>query len=397
MEAELQEVARRESGRVLASLIRFCGDFDLAEEALQDALLEAAESWREGAIPLDAGAWLRAVARNKALDRIRREGRRSDRERTAVELRQMQDADENEDDLLRLVFTCCHPSLSTTSQSALCLRTVCGLRSAEVARLLLCSESTVSQRISRAKAKISRAGIPYRIPSDEELPSRLPAVLAVVYLLFTTGHHAPFGESASRRFMALEAIELARLLVKRMPREPEAIGLLALLLATEARAAGRVDALGDAVTLLDQNRRAWDGAMIQEASRAWRRSIAMSPPGPFTLQAGISCLHSLAASFEETDWSSIAQLYRQLEAISPTVVVRVNRAIAESWRAGPAAGLMLLDEVPAPSWGAWWTARADFCRRLGEKEDADQALQRALECEPNETDRRLLERIRCDL
>ncbi len=398
--SELEEAFRLESGRAIASLIRLTGDVHLADEALQDALVTAAETWEQGAIPLDPGAWLRTVARNKALDRIRRERKREDIERAAAFAHRLMTEGEDEEDLLRLIFTCCHPSLSPTSQAALCLRIVCGLRTPEIARLLLCSESAVSQRILRAKEKIALAHIPYSIPGEEALPDRLEPVLSVIYLLFTTGHHAPFGELTSRHGLALEAIELTRRLARLMPRQPELLGLLALELSTEARAPGRLDASGDVVLLPDQDRRSWNADLVLEASSLWQRALALGDKGPYVLQAGISCLHSLAPSFEATDWSSIVQLYRQLDASSGSPVVRVNRAIAESWLFGPQAGLDLLDATELRSvvnWAPRWIAAADFQRRLGVRHEAEENYARAASCAANETERRMIDRMRREL
>ena len=342
----LEETLRIEGGKVRATLIRMTGDIDLAEDALQDALVVAVQKWKAGGIPDNPAAWLTTIARNKALNRIRRQSKRPRKEHEAIRL--LDDAEEASDgidDRLRLIFTCCHPALSPEARVALALRVVCGLTTVEIAHAFLVPEATMGQRISRAKKKISTARIPYRVPADHELPDRLPAVLAVLYLIFTTGHHATEGTLDSRVQLASEAIRLARLLVVLMPDEAECRGLLALLLATHARRDTRLAADGSLVLLADQNRGQWDKAPIAEGRSLVDRGIRRRSIGPYQVQAAIASLHASAPSFENTDWAQITSLYRLLEHLQPTPVVRVNRAVAEAEMAGPHAGLDLLDRV----------------------------------------------------
>jgi RNA polymerase sigma-70 factor (ECF subfamily) len=393
--ADLPEMLRIEGGRVLATLVRLTGSFDLAEDALQDAVVAALETWPRTGTPHNPAAWLTTAARNRALDRLRREARRAGKESEAMRLLDAQpDAPgDGRDDRLRLLFTCCHPALSPESQVALALRTVGGLTTAEIARAFLVAEPTVGQRISRAKRKIATARIPYRIPEDHELPERLPAVLAVVYVTFTTGHHAPQGRLDARVDLAVEAIRLARLLVELMPDEPECRGLLALVLATHARRDARLDPEGNSVVLADQDRGRWDRAAIEEAAGIVDRVLRRRAVGPYQIQAAIACLHGLAPSFAETDWRQIVDLYRLLEQRLPSPVVRVNRAVAEAEVFGPEAGLALLEDVAGlDGWHLLWAARADFLRRLGRSPEAAEAYRRALACPMNESDRVFLER-----
>lgn len=300
----LEETLRIEGGKVRATLIRLTGDIDIAEDALQDALLVAVQKWESAGVPDNPAAWLTTVAKNKALDRLRREATRTRRETEAVRLLdEPVEPPDGIDDRLRLIFTCCHPALSPEARVALSLRTVCGLTTAEAARAFLVPEPTMGQRISRAKKKIVTARIPYRIPRDHELPDRLPAVLAVVYLIFTTGHHAPAGSLDSRVDLADEAVRLARLLFTLMPDEPECAGLLALLLATHARRATQLDDEGSIRLLADQDRRQWDRDAINEAKTLVDRSLRRGGVGPYQIQAAIASLHGLAPNFADTDWN----------------------------------------------------------------------------------------------
>lgn len=390
----LEETLRIEGGRVRAALIRLTGDIDIAEDALQDALLVAVEKPQQDGQPDNPAAWLTTVAKNKALDRLRREAKRTRREQAAMQLLEAPvEPPESIDDRLRLVFTCCHPALSPEARVALALRTVCGLTTTESARAFLVAEATMGQRISRAKKKIATARIPYRVPDDHELPDRLPAVLAVVYLIFTTRHHAPRGRLDSRVELAAEAIRLARLLVELMPDEPECSGLLGLMLATHARRATRLDADGSVQLLADQDRSRWDRNAIEEATRLVDSALLRRRPGPYQIQAAIAALHSTANSLAETDWPQIAELDRVLEAHQPTPVVRVNRAVAEAEAFGPAAGLVVLDEVDGvDDWHLFWSTRADLLRRAGNTRAAVEAYRRALDCDMNDTDRSFLER-----
>lgn len=390
----LDEVLRREGGQVLATLVRLTGDIGLAEDALQEAVIVAHSKWTDDDMPDNPVAWLTTAARNKALDRIRREARRTDKEREAVALLDQQLAVEPNEptDLLRLLFTCCHPALSQEAQTALALRTLCGMTTTEIAAAFLVQDSTMGQRISRAKKKIATAQIPYRVPEDHELPDRLPGVLEVLYLVFTTGHHSAEGSLDSRVDLAAEAIRLCRMLVDLMPDEAEVRGLLALMLASHARRRARIADDGSMVLLADQDRSLWDRAMIDEATMLVERSLRRRGAGEYRIQAAIACLHGLAATFEETDWNQIAELYRMLERVRPTPVVRVNRAVAEAHVAGPERGLELLEGVTGvDNWHLFWSAKADFLRRLDRRDAAADAYRRALDCDMNETDRSFLE------
>ena len=400
----LAETLRIEGGRVLATLIRWTGDIDLAEDAVQDAILIALERWPRDGAPSNPAAWLTTAARRRALDRLRREANRTTKERAAVHLL---DDDENwrqpagvGHDQLRLLFTCCHPALAPDVQVALTLRTLCGLTTSEIARAFLVAEPTMGQRISRAKRKIAMARIPYRVPEDHELPDRLPAVLATIYVVFTIGHHAVSGPLDARVALADEGVRLARLAVALMPDEPECAGLLALSLATHARRAARVDAAGDLVLLADQDRRLWDHEAIGEAAELVEATLRRRRPGPYQLQAAIAVLHGLAPSITETDWPQIAELYQALESHQPTAVVRVNRAVAEAEVHGPATGLELLDELTTATslagadqidrWHLHWSTRADLLRRLGRLTEAAESYERALTCPTNDSDRHFL-------
>ena len=304
---------------------------------------------------------------------------------------QLSDEPNEPTDLLRLVFTCCHPALSQEAQIALALRTLCGMTTTEIAAAFLVQDSTMGQRISRAKKKIATAQIPYRVPDDHELPDRLPAVLEVLYLVFTTGHHATEGSLDSRVDLAIEAIRLCRMLAELMPDEPEVRGLLALMLATHARRRARLGPEGSIVLLADQDRTRWDRAMIEEASALVEGSLRQRAAGEYRIQAAIACLHSLAPSYEETDFEQIAELYRILETIKPTPVVRVNRAVAEAQVGGPQRGLDLLEGVSGlETWHLFWSTRADFLRRLDRREAAAEAYRMALRCQMNESDRAFL-------
>ena len=390
---------------MLATLIRLTGDIDRAEDALHDAVVVAADSWRRNGVPDKPGAWLTTVARNKALDRLRREARRAPKEEEAFRL--LSDGwatDDNDtdsrDDRLRLLFTCCHPALSPESQVALALRTICGLATVDIARVFLVPEPTIGQRISRAKAKIAKARIPYRVPEEHELPDRLRPVLATVYAVFTAGHHAPVGELDGRLDLADEAIRLARVLVDLMPDEAECVGLLALTLATNARRMARTDHDGEILLLADQDRSLWDAAAITEAAALVDSVLRRGRPGAYQIQAAIACLHGTAATYAETDWAQIGELFGMLEIRWPTPVVRVNRAVAVAEVAGPAAGLALLADLvgtPVERWHLYWSARADFQRRLGQTQAAEDSYRQALECPCNDTDRRFMQRRLAEL
>lgn len=393
----LAETLRIEGGRILATLIRYTGDFHLAEDALQEATVAALERWSDDDLPPNPGAWMMTTARNKALDRLRREAKRSAKEEEAMRLLdEAPPPPDDRDDRLRLLFTCCHPAIAPVSQIALALRTICGLSTDEIARVFLVKTPTMAQRISRTKAKIADAHIAYRVPADHELPERLVPVLVTVYAVFTAGHHAPTGRFDARVDLADEGIRLARLLTELMPDEPECWGLLGLTLATNARRGGRLDESGDMVLLADQDRSRWDHAAITEAHEIIDRQQSRRLAGPFQIQAAIAVLHGTAPSYAETNWQEISELYRTLEAMQPTVVVRVNRAIAEAEVYGPEAALILLDDVDS-DWHYLWVARSDLQHRLGQTEGASRSLHRALAAEMNDSDRSVLEQRLAEL
>jgi RNA polymerase sigma-70 factor (ECF subfamily) len=402
----LEELLRIEGGRVVATLIRLTGDMALAEEAVHDAVVAAIEQSRQGRQPANWAAWLTTTARNKALDRLRREATRAEREHSAVLLAAHDDApgaraeEAVADDHLRLIFTCCHPALHPDSRVALALKVVAGLHTAEIARVFLVTESTMTRRITRAKDKIAAARIPYRVPDAHELPDRLPAVLTVISTIFTAGHHAASGRFDDRVDLALEGLRLARLMVELMPDEPECHGLLALLTATHARRAARVGVDGEMVLLADQDRARWDHDAIASASAIIDAAIRRRRVGPFQIQAAIACLHGLAPSLAETDWAQITELYAMLEQRQPTAAVRVNRAVAVAEVDGPDAALALLHDVKAGEvehWHLWWATVSDLERRCGHLDAARAALGRALACAMNDSDRALLERRRAEL
>lgn len=392
MSPDVAETLRIEGGRVLATLIRLTRDFQLAEDALQEAAVAALEGWLRNGVPDNPAAWLTTVARNKALDRMRRESSRRMKEAEALALVSEPTGPNGIDDRLRLMFTCCHPALSPPARVALTLRTISGLTTQEIARAFLVSDATMGQRISRAKRKIAVANIPYRVPEDEELSDRLPAVLAVVYLIFTTGHHPPYGSFTGRVDMAEEALRLGRTLMELMPDEPEVLGVVALMIATHARRDARLDADGDIVLLADQDRTRWDRKAIEEAGDLVDRALRRRRPGPYQVQAAIACLHGLASSDAETDWRQIVDLYRILETMLPSGVVRTNRAVAEAKVFGPDEGLRVLGEVSGlEEWHLYWTTDAELRRRVGDLSAAALSYRKALRCEMNDADRRLVE------
>ncbi len=393
----LAEVVRVEGAKVLATLTRTLGSLDLAEDAVQDAALRALERWPRDGLPTNPAAWLTTTARNAALDHIRREGRRAPREEAAMGLLEGRDdhaAPEPSavrDDQLRMLFTCCHPALSPEARIALSLRTLGGLTTPEIAAAFLVPEATMAQRIVRAKRKIATARIPYRVPADHELPDRLPAVLAVVYVVFTEAHASSSDGALVRVDLAEEAIRLARLLVELMPDVPECAGLLALLLATHARRRTRLDADGEVVLLADADRSLWDHVAIAEADGILRTALARRDPGPYQLQAAIACLHGTAASEAETDWPQIAELYGLLESQQPSPVVRCNRAVAVAKAVGPAAGLAVLDGVEGlERWHRYHATRGELLRWAGIPAEAADAYRAALACDPPPVDERYL-------
>ena len=402
MPASIEELFRTESRRVHATLIRLLGDFDLAEEALQEAFAAAVERWPQEGVPKNPRAWLVSTGRFKAIDQLRRRARFdaslvaiADRLGDGVTPAPEVDDEGVEDDRLRLIFTCCHPALPPDAQIALTLREVCGLTTEEIARAFLSPPPTLAQRIVRAKAKIKAAKIPYQVPSRTELPERLATVLHVIYLVFNEGYSASSGHSLTRHDLSAEAIRLGRLLVELLP-EPEAVGLLALMLLHESRRQARTTADGELVLLDDQDRSLWDRAMIAEGVALVERALRSRQFGPYTLQAAIAAVHADAAGAAETDWAEIVGLYDVLLRADPSPVVELNRAAAVAMRDGPEAGLMLIDGILAhgelADYGPAHSARAELCRRLGQKTEAIRSYERALELTRARPQRRFLER-----
>ncbi len=403
-EAAITAAFHEEWGRVVATLIRLTGDWDVAEECAQDAFARAAERWPRDGIPRRPGAWLTTVARNRALDRVRRTqlGASKLQEVAVVTLSndphsgESAGADEVPDDRLRLMFTCCHPALSFDAQVALTLRTLTGMTTAEIARAFLVPEPTMAQRLTRAKKKIHNAGIPFREPPAHQLVERTNAVLAVVYLLYNEGYAATAGEDLIRRNLTAEAIRLGRTLCTLMPDEPEALGLLALMLFHDARARARVDVVGDLVVLEDQDRSLWDTAVIAEASDMLDAALRLRRPGPFQVQAAIAACHAQAATDADTDWIEIAALYASLAHMVPSAVVELNRAVAVSMAFGPEDGLAIVERLSEGGelrgYHLLPAARADMLRRLGRNAEATAAYQEALRLARTDAERRFLER-----
>jgi RNA polymerase sigma-70 factor (ECF subfamily) len=402
----VEEIYRAESRRVFATLVRLLGDFDLAEEALHDAFRAALEQWPSEGLPANPRAWLVSAGRFKAIDGIRRRARFTSVEDVAEEVEAIPDetspADGEgiEDDRLRLIFTCCHPALAPDAQVALTLREVCGLTTEEIAQAFLTGAPTLAQRIVRAKAKIREASIPYEVPGPAELPQRLDAVLRVIYLVFNEGYSASSGASVTRVDLSSEAIRVGRLLVALLP-EPEAIGLLALMLLHEARRAARSSASGELVLLDDQDRSLWNRELIDEGSALVERSLESRRFGPYTIQAAISAVHSDAASARSTDWNEIVGLYDVLLGVEPSPIVELNRAVALAMRDGPAAGLSLIEAILARGdlgdYHLAHAARADLCRRLGKSAEARASYSKALALARQEPERRFLERRLAEL
>ena len=396
MTSQAEIVFRREWGRAVAVITRLTGDLGLAEDAVQEAFASAVGRWASAPLPSDPSGWLITVAKNHAMDRLRREARRSGKEQAAMlMLSQCAPAPPPgliADDQLRLIFACCHPALDPGTRVALTLRTLCGLSTAEIARSFLVSEATLAQRLVRAKRKIRAAGIPFRIPADEDLPDRIGGVLRVVYLVFTEGHQASTGSRVVRGELCDEAVRLARLLAGPCPEDPEVLGLLALLLLTDARRDARA---GDRLVLLeDQDRSSWDHAKIDEGTRVLDRAARLRRPGPYQLQAAIAACHAAAAEPSTTDWAEIAALYAALARHEPSPVVHANRAVAVAMAEGPAAGLAILDEVREDSqvgrWHLLHASRADLLRRLGRTAEASDAYRAALALDPPPAEREFL-------
>jgi len=405
--AQAEAIYRTESRRVFATLVRLLGDFDVAEEALHDAFRAALEQWPRDGVPANPRAWLVSAGRFKAIDGIRRRARfdsiedyEDEVEAIADDAPAPWDAEGIEDDRLRLVFTCCHPALAPDAQVALTLREVCGLTTEAIAQAFLSPAPTLAQRIVRAKGKIRDARIPYQVPAPDELPPRLESVLRVVYLVFNEGYSASSGDSLTRVDLSGEAIRLGRLLVQLLP-EPEAIGLLALMLLQESRRAARATADGEIILLDDQDRSLWNRALIAEGSALVTRALASGGAGPYAIQAAIAAVHANAARAEATDWDEIVGLYDVLQRATPSPVVALNRAVAVAMRDGPAAGLALIDAILAggdlADYHLAHAARADLCRRLGRTDDARASYARALALARQAPERRFLERRLAEL
>lgn len=404
---QLEALYRNEAGRVLATLIRLLGDFDRAEEAVHDAFKTALETWPTEGLPANPRAWLISTGRFKAIDKLRRDSRFDawddlDEHNEALITRFDDKADEYlEDDRLRLIFTCCHPSLSPEAQIALALREICGLTTEEIAHAFLIAPTTVAQRIVRAKAKIRTARIPYEVPEPQQLAERLDSVLQVIYLVFNEGYSATSGAELVRSDLSGEAIRLGRLLMELLPQEPEIMGLLALMLLHDSRRDARTSASGDLILLEQQDRALWHQEKISEGDRLVRMALALSGASVYTLQAAIAAVHSQAPNPEETDWREIVGLYDLLLQIYPSPVVELNRAIAIAMRDGPNAGLALIDRLKdqgqLQDYHYHYAAKADCHRRLGENDAAMAAYRQALEKIQQEPERRFLERRLAEL
>ena len=403
--SEVERVFRAEYGRAVAVLARVFGDLDIAEDAVQEAFTVAVQRWPSAGLPPSPAGWIITPARHRAIDRLRRETVRRDRQSQAMLLEAHRiaaeeeamfrlDTTELEDDRLRLIFTCCHPALSTTAQVALTLRLLGGLTTEEIARAFLLPEATVAQRIVRAKAKIRDAHIPYRVPEGAELPERLTAVLAVIYLVFTEGHRASHGDALVRDELCAEAVRLARLVATLMPDEPEALGLLALLLLTESRRPARTTADGELVLLGDQDRSRWDRELVAEGQYLVRQCLRRDRPGPYQLQAAIAAVHSDASSAADTDWGQVATLYDHLLTLMPTPVVALHRAVAVAEVHGPGPALAQVEELDLDRYHVFHVVRADLLRRLGRTAEADDAYATAIERTDNARERAFLVRRR---